>query len=586
MLTVVVILGVGLVVTLPRTAVANDSNVAPAAGVPGTTFAFYATGFDGNEQVGYWFNAPDGSTYSDDSDYKVYAYQGRADWEWKAPEDAMPGFWTAVARGVDSDVEQVIHFEVHNPAAQPFAPPPPPAPTAMPTAPPVQVPTAAPPAALPASDPDTGVHPTAAVPGEQVAFFAMGFQPGEQVSYWATNPTGMNYGSMRYMVSASAEGRADWHWTVPGDTMAFGNWVMVARGQASQVEKKIYFRVQPGTPPVPDTGEDTPGEPVVEPSEPQPVISAEPTAGDPNDVFDFSVSNFPPRETVRYYAVGPDGTIDESDDYKVHTNVDGYAEWEWKSLDSPQGAWTMVAEGEHSEVRVEISVMVGDPAANPFTLPDDPAANTPTVPGQGLQNPPDVGVEPAIAPPDSTFAFFAAGFPSHETVRYWAVDPNGVQYTDETYKVHATVEGRADWTWDAPDNASYGTWTMVALGEHNEVQKEIQFMVGDPGEPGGMAAPSDRFERAVEPMYGTANTKFAFFVAGLPPHETVRFWAIDPNGHRHENDDEEANKVHANDNGRADWTWKAPDSAVPGQWKMVAWGEHNDIRVEILFEIR
>lgn len=87
------------------------ANVAPSLGPPGTDFAFFARGFRGDEEVGFWLNTPDGGIVSR-SFYRTTAHEGRADWTWKAPDDAQPGIWQMVARGATSTRERVIPFEI------------------------------------------------------------------------------------------------------------------------------------------------------------------------------------------------------------------------------------------------------------------------------------------------------------------------------------------------------------------------------------------------------------------------------------------------------------------------------------------
>jgi hypothetical protein len=87
--------------------------VQPALGAAGTEFAFFATGFDADERVGYWVNAPNGEIISDDEGYTSRANRdGRADWRWASRDTATPGFYSMVARGVESGVERVIAFEI------------------------------------------------------------------------------------------------------------------------------------------------------------------------------------------------------------------------------------------------------------------------------------------------------------------------------------------------------------------------------------------------------------------------------------------------------------------------------------------
>lgn len=87
------------------------SNVEPNQGGPGTTFFFFASGFDDDEWVGYWLNAPDGSLVSS-NDFGVHAYRGRADWSWEAPTAPLRGTWQMVAQGQDSGTIHVITFDI------------------------------------------------------------------------------------------------------------------------------------------------------------------------------------------------------------------------------------------------------------------------------------------------------------------------------------------------------------------------------------------------------------------------------------------------------------------------------------------
>ncbi|NJK81843.1 MAG: hypothetical protein HC893_01620 [Chloroflexaceae bacterium] len=95
----------------PRYPAEVMGRVTPDQGLPGYTFSFFARAFDGSERVAYWLNAPDGTLIGDRS-FNVDAEQGRAEWEWRAPEDAPPGTWRMVARGTHSLHERVLTFEI------------------------------------------------------------------------------------------------------------------------------------------------------------------------------------------------------------------------------------------------------------------------------------------------------------------------------------------------------------------------------------------------------------------------------------------------------------------------------------------
>ncbi len=86
-------------------------DVIPKVGEPGTRFEFVGRDFDGDEDVGFWLNAPDGRIVSSRA-YRVDADDGTAVWSWRAPDDALRGRWQMVARGKGSNIERVITFEI------------------------------------------------------------------------------------------------------------------------------------------------------------------------------------------------------------------------------------------------------------------------------------------------------------------------------------------------------------------------------------------------------------------------------------------------------------------------------------------
>lgn len=93
-------------------------SVAPIVGEPGFTFSFFARAFDDEEEVGYWFNGPDGTLISDGS-FRETSDDGEVEWTWTAPEDVQIGFWSVVVRGEDSNNERVIRFEIAAPTPTP-----------------------------------------------------------------------------------------------------------------------------------------------------------------------------------------------------------------------------------------------------------------------------------------------------------------------------------------------------------------------------------------------------------------------------------------------------------------------------------
>ncbi len=85
--------------------------VSPAVVAPRETVYFFATGFKRRERVAFWAVRPNGSTVRQDRSV-IANNDGRADWTWSVPRNAVAGEWQMVARGVDSGVTRVIGFVV------------------------------------------------------------------------------------------------------------------------------------------------------------------------------------------------------------------------------------------------------------------------------------------------------------------------------------------------------------------------------------------------------------------------------------------------------------------------------------------
>ncbi len=323
-------------VAAPRAVVAqDDKNVSPKAGPPGTEFTFFATGYDGEERVGYWFNDPDGRIYSD-SHYKVFAYQGRADWSWEVPENAKPGTWTAVAQGQRSDHEQTIPFEVTGTGA---------------------------------STPDqgdmsgnvtVGVDPAIGQPNGRFDFVVVGMPSHETIIYWAIMPNGQVWNNKEERTTANADGRADWEWNAPDNAMP-GTWRMVIEGRENGMQSEISFEIV--NPNAEGTGEDEGDTPPTDtpPADPPPTtapgdVLVDPPSGHPGSGFAFVLAGLPPREVVHFWFVDPAGVIYVSRENRIETGDNGNASWVWVAPQSvAPGRWRLVAIGEYSGIQKEVA---------------------------------------------------------------------------------------------------------------------------------------------------------------------------------------------------------------------------------------
>jgi hypothetical protein len=86
--------------------------VVPAAGPPGTVFAFVARGYDKRERISYWFTGPDGQVHGAYPDSAEANGEGRVDINWTAPGDALRGTWVNTIQGLDSNVARGVPFEI------------------------------------------------------------------------------------------------------------------------------------------------------------------------------------------------------------------------------------------------------------------------------------------------------------------------------------------------------------------------------------------------------------------------------------------------------------------------------------------
>jgi len=116
------------------TLITADHTVTRSAGAAGTSFTFDLYGFKGDvddgkddqtnnaELVSFWINQPNGTVIravragvdKDDENASVVraSRAGKATLTWKVPANALPGTYTLVAFGNDSERQQVVAFEI------------------------------------------------------------------------------------------------------------------------------------------------------------------------------------------------------------------------------------------------------------------------------------------------------------------------------------------------------------------------------------------------------------------------------------------------------------------------------------------
>lgn len=445
-----------------------EQNVAPGVGMPGTQFAFYATGFNGNEKVSYWFNAPDGRVYGDKVDYVVYAYRGRADWTWQSPQDAPQGYWTAVAHGIGSNRQRVVHFIVGDPNTQaPISPAPPASDTT--TLPPTPDNLDNPDDAVSVVESQHGVTPERGYQRERFIFNAAGFGSNEKVGYWFNDPAGRVYGDPGRHTVSDDVGHVRWEWVSPDDARP-GVWEAVAQGWDTGHQVVLLFTViDPSKPQLAPTTPDLPpsAAPVPNMLEPRPdlppnvaEVAVEPMVALPGQQVAFSARGYPPREMMTYHVIAPDGVVYDRGKYTVKTDDTGTAYWHWRlPEDALDGIWQMKTEG----TSVPLAYTIYFEGRNADALLG-------MVPG-------DMAVDPTAGTPGTRFFFYATGFPPGETVYYRAISPDGTEYAKQKYHVLSNEKGRADWNWRVPTDGAPGTWTMIVAGDKSFIKHQITFEV-------------------------------------------------------------------------------------------------------------
>lgn len=228
---------VGGISLVPHSAAAEEmlaASMEPKAGPLGTRFTFYVTGFKANEHVGVWMNAPDGSIHNPGSQDLQANPSGRADWGWRAPDGAQPGWWQMVARGEKSGYQYVFTFEVTGAGN----------PTTNPTPVPVEPVNPQPPMNDPRMGSVYNVDPKSGAPGTTFGFYATGFQRDEQVGIWLNAPDGSVVEiELDRVLRANRDGRADWSVDMPTGAPT-GWWQLIAHGTKSGVEYAIPFELR------------------------------------------------------------------------------------------------------------------------------------------------------------------------------------------------------------------------------------------------------------------------------------------------------------------------------------------------------
>jgi hypothetical protein len=291
------------------------------------------------------------------------------------------------------------------------------------------------------------VSPEVGPPGTRFLFFAAGFAPDEQLSFWVNRPDGSIQAIEVFDGKrSSTAGEAVWTWTAPQDAPR-GGWQMVAHGRKSAVERVIAFTI--GDPPAPYA---------------PPPYNVTPRSGLPGTLFVFYAAGFTAREFVDVQVRGPDGTIvpfgDSSLVVSEPATDGGRIDGSWTSpASAAPGNWQIVAHGAESGVTQTMTLTIASRSSTPAQLT--------AVPNEGV--------------PGMRFSFSGAGFTPDEEIKVWLNLPDGrVVPTEVEGNLIAAPDGRVGWTWVAPADGPLGGWQMVAHGLKSGVEAVASFTLRAP----------------------------------------------------------------------------------------------------------
>lgn len=206
----------GLVAQVPTSV---SGSVSPASAPSGTTFAATVTGFKANEQVGVWWNAPDGTIIRsvNEQTRSVNGSGQLVNAKWSSLGD-MPGIWSFVVSGVSSHHQAVVYYEVTPTTAT------------IPTFSSVPDPVSA------------TISPNTGPAGTLFKTTFSGFKSGEQVGFWYNTPEGVAQEAVNQGVNwVNGSGVLDNFTGSSG--MEPGLWSCVVQGLQSGHQAIVYFMI-------------------------------------------------------------------------------------------------------------------------------------------------------------------------------------------------------------------------------------------------------------------------------------------------------------------------------------------------------
>ena len=207
----------------------------PCAGVPdavnarirpgkcfnaGTRIAVDVFGFRANEQVGFWFNTPEGQIFGTVQTYNVGPTGAVNDLP--LPTDGFtPGIWSFVMEGTSSGNKAIAYFRILGDAPAPL--------------PPVSGDVPAPVSAT--------ISPSQGPAGTVFEAQGFGFKPGENIGVYVTEPSQSVFGAP-FQVKADGSGLSEFVTLSTDGSFPKGVYAFTFEGVSSKHRAVAYFRVQ------------------------------------------------------------------------------------------------------------------------------------------------------------------------------------------------------------------------------------------------------------------------------------------------------------------------------------------------------
>jgi hypothetical protein len=212
---------------------ATSATITPRCGPMGTVFNIHITGFQPGEQISFWLTLPDGRVGGTPAPVPAGNHPGALDDVFDSSEvadlgAAAEGIWAITYQGATSGHQSVVWFRI-TPAAG--ATPPPAGATPGPGA-----------ACDTSGMKDARVSPASGPKGTVFNVTVTGFEPGEQASFWLTDPDGAVFGSASTLTIPAGGGG-----TLPITSASLypGTWALTIHGMHSGHESIAKFCVSP-----------------------------------------------------------------------------------------------------------------------------------------------------------------------------------------------------------------------------------------------------------------------------------------------------------------------------------------------------